>query len=579
MREEHRFDADAVVRAEDLMAGAVHRSERRGDSLVNDSTARLDVFVKAYEFPVSGVDGGLYRLTLEDLIDPPRGIGGKGVLGAVYVTLLIEEFARRLTEASHRNLLRALQAPGVLVQVCSRDTAGDPRVPERQIVMWRRCVVVAVAVLEAVKMKIEQGLERRDRLLTSYWRLYLLLLWPVGAQSVEVRDEKALPRTIEERLLSLKSWTEVFGIEVTSNSGLTAAGESYAGYLDESFRFMVDAVLSYQEYEALRRTEPKSLELIASCLVMDADSVWQAVPKTKDGRMRFTRASRVSREQGGRVSESALVLLESFFLPRFELRTPVLAALSHRRGDTRGLTGLVFALPLLTVSLVCGLIAFAGFVWAPTEGIELPLEPNDSVSAGASRWWALASFASVGCAAIAAMIVPKPVQLVLMLRIPASAFIGVAVLVTISAQWWSKAISATSGLNWASGSMVVLCFLGVAFWYLYSEVSGHEVRPGKTAVRRSLIVLLISLAETVVLLLAAFPTVFSVFAELPGQDASQCPGPAFIDCVMGGDPPRRFFLILVPSAFVVVLGLFSQILWDEKAITAPLAHTSWRRSA
>jgi hypothetical protein len=34
--------------------------------------------------------------------------------------------------------------------------------------------------------------------------------------------------------------------------------------------------------------------------------------------------------------------------------------------------------------------------------------------------------------------------------------------------------------------------------------------------------------------------------------------------------------VLLATAWCLAVGVFSQILWDDRPITAPLAHLSWR---
>jgi hypothetical protein len=35
-------------------------------------------------------------------------------------------------------------------------------------------------------------------------------------------------------------------------------------------------------------------------------------------------------------------------------------------------------------------------------------------------------------------------------------------------------------------------------------------------------------------------------------------------------------LLVLAAAWCLAVGVFSQILWDDRPITAPLAHLSWR---
>ena len=39
---------------------------------------------------------------------------------------------------------------------------------------------------------------------------------------------------------------------------------------------------------------------------------------------------------------------------------------------------------------------------------------------------------------------------------------------------------------------------------------------------------------------------------------------------------RAGMVLLLATAWCLAVGVFSQILWDDRPITAPLAHLSWR---
>jgi hypothetical protein len=41
---------------------------------------------------------------------------------------------------------------------------------------------------------------------------------------------------------------------------------------------------------------------------------------------------------------------------------------------------------------------------------------------------------------------------------------------------------------------------------------------------------------------------------------------------------RGGLVLALAAAWCLTVGVFSQILWDDRPITAPLAHMSWRKS-
>jgi hypothetical protein len=58
--------------------------------------------------------------------------------------------------------------------------------------------------------------------------------------------------------------------------------------------------------------------------------------------------------------------------------------------------------------------------------------------------------------------------------------------------------------------------------------------------------------------------------------------PAFAGSGLGGlwsHPGYRNagMILAIGAAWCLAVGVFSQILWDDRPITAPLAHLSWRR--
>lgn len=144
------------------------------------------------------------------------------------------------------------------------------------------------------------------------------------------------------------------------------------------------------------------------------------------------------------------------------------------------------------------------------------------------------------------------------LRLPAACALGLAVLVTLPPDWWQ-----TPRVGFAAS--VVLA--GAALGYLVVEARNHGVGLG-AALGRSLAV-------------AAAGAVHGLLVSLVGLVAV---APAFID---KGDllaalwrAPEGYgqagMILLLSTCWCLAVGVFSQILWEHRPVTARLAHLHWR---
>ncbi|MFV2194989.1 hypothetical protein [Nocardiopsis sp. LOL_012] len=156
----------------------------------------------------------------------------------------------------------------------------------------------------------------------------------------------------------------------------------------------------------------------------------------------------------------------------------------------------------------------------------------------------------------------------LMLRLPAAGAVGLIVLVAFHPTWWEGVT-----LDW----QLPLVLAGAAFGYLLVEVrnhntgtaSGDERRfvPGVLA-GRALAVAVTGLVHSLFVAVIGMVAVTTVF----GEDGDRLRG-VWAGTSELGDPVA----ILIAAAFwCLAAGVFSQILWDDRPITAPLSHRRWR---
>ncbi|MBE3002172.1 hypothetical protein IDM40_26235 [Nocardiopsis sp. HNM0947] len=251
----------------------------------------------------------------------------------------------------------------------------------------------------------------------------------------------------------------------------------------------------------------------------------------------------------------ATSLLETHHLPRFRLWTAAKASLSltkFRKGAWM-LAGLTAALAVGTVSL-----SFSAFAL-------LPLPPADGTA-----MWAAPLTAAVGLVGVATF--GRLWAMPWMLRVPAAAAIGLLMLTTMNPAWWHAAFAGTGvskdvPSSWSGPHplWVALLLAAAAFAYLLVNVRNTGVG-GVMAAGRALAVWVVSAVHSVLVALFGLTWVVPLFSE---------DGDVFV-AVWSGHPEAAVTALLQASAWCLVAGVFSQILWDDRPLTAPLAHAHWR---
>ena len=145
-----------------------------------------------------------------------------------------------------------------------------------------------------------------------------------------------------------------------------------------------------------------------------------------------------------------------------------------------------------------------------------------------------------------------------LLRMPAASAIGIIALIS----FLPGGLAHPKPEGWlAAGTLV-----GVSFGYLLIEARNHGVARRK-AVLRALLVTAVgsvhALMVSLIGLVAVAPAFVADRADLDKLWARPTYGQAGL-------------ALALAAAWCLAVGVFSQILWDDRPITAPLAHLSWR---
>lgn len=235
-------------------------------------------------------------------------------------------------------------------------------------------------------------------------------------------------------------------------------------------------------------------------------------------------------------------LIEQHLLPRFNVvRAARLAAsLTPAQGWPRRLYSFVLNLALPVQVIVLALLAVVGATVADR--------------AYASAWLAASAYSLIGLGTVVA---GKLWATRWLLRFPAAASVGFLLLASLNFDWWKSPV--------VGPAPFILGFAALA--YLMVEVRSHGASALTTAVR-AIGVFTIGALHAVLVSLVGLVLVAPSYGE--GADA--------LDSLWTGANDGRWSRVLcLAASWCLAVGVFSQILWDDRPITAPLAHMRWRR--
>ncbi|MDA2807778.1 hypothetical protein [Nocardiopsis suaedae] len=214
-------------------------------------------------------------------------------------------------------------------------------------------------------------------------------------------------------------------------------------------------------------------------------------------------------------------------------------------------------------------------------------------SGALGSWYLAAAFAGAAYTVIGAgtLAYGRRWAMPLMLRFPAAAVVGLIVLVAFHPDWWTGL-----SLGWASAGTALL-IAAAPFGYLLTQVRNHNSGQvpeggGRTRVRgrvvaRAALATGTGLAHAFLVALLGMVLVAPVFSEDGDRlrtawtgDAAAPSSGASTEAFPAAEPPRRpgspAAILALATSVCLAAGVFSQILWDDKPVTAPLSHQRWR---
>ncbi len=190
---------------------------------------------------------------------------------------------------------------------------------------------------------------------------------------------------------------------------------------------------------------------------------------------------------------------------------------------------------------------------------------------------ALAGLAAVGCAAAllvdqatiiaaacyllicaGAVILPAGWSQMWLLRMPAASAVGVIALISFLPGGWL--------ITPPGGWRAAIVLAAVSAGYLVIEVRNHGAARA-AAVPRALLVVVTGAVHALMVSLIGLVVVAPAFVADGASLAALWRRPAYGHAGM---------VLALATAWCLAVGVFSQILWDDRPITAPLAHLSWR---
>lgn len=151
-----------------------------------------------------------------------------------------------------------------------------------------------------------------------------------------------------------------------------------------------------------------------------------------------------------------------------------------------------------------------------------------------------------------------------LLRQPASAAIGMLALTTMNPHWWHD-----GSTDWKAAGLAAGGLTGAAVVYLTVEGINHGLSK-ETLWKRVGAVALLGVTHAFIVAGMTLRSVVPIYTENGHKlkclwDNSACEEGA-----------RPFLILTLAAGWAFAAGVFIQILWEDQASTAPLAHLGWR---
>ncbi|WP_435110450.1 hypothetical protein [Nocardiopsis synnemataformans] len=254
-------------------------------------------------------------------------------------------------------------------------------------------------------------------------------------------------------------------------------------------------------------------------------------------------------------------IVERHLLPRYRVLTTAHAALALAEYPRLGRI-------TAAATLFLGVLALAGALSSPWLR-SVPITGWSPLSFAA----VLAGFA-YATGLVGLIVHGRAWALPWLLRVPAAAAIGLFVVTTMHPSWWGAAFEPTAmeipgrepGAEPPLGPVwVALLLSAAAFAYLLANARNTGVGIG-AALLRAFLVWCAASAHALLIALLGLAWVVPVFSEN---------GHIFRGA-WNLYPDAALAALLQAGAWCLVAGVFSQILWDDRPLTAPLTHAHWR---
>ncbi|MDA2805406.1 hypothetical protein [Nocardiopsis suaedae] len=151
-----------------------------------------------------------------------------------------------------------------------------------------------------------------------------------------------------------------------------------------------------------------------------------------------------------------------------------------------------------------------------------------------------------------------------LLRLPAASALGLTVLIALP-DWWQR--SRLELLPPSDAVQAAALLLAIAYGYLVVEARTHGLARGAALVR-ALGVAAVGWVHAGLVSLMGLVVLAPAFGE-----QGDGPRPPTLGGQAAADPLAA---LVLASAWCLTVGVLSQILWEDRSITAPLAHLEWR---
>ena len=440
---------------------------------------------------------------------------------------LIGTLAGQLRE--RRALLNAvLLAPGRVLAWRDDAASGETAVLD----CWTEMTYIAEAAWQATAPAEGSAVSDAEYLRPAAARLLFLVL----SEPMRWRRDEAAIWVEDQSYAGQEALDRIFGKE--SRHLLVArcreARALWRGYLDtyQSYPLLSQALASELEQE-LRTLVLRSAHHLSGPLALSV----AALPKRAMKPSGVRAVGRSSAESPLTADDKTVIgdTVERHFLPRFELLTVTRLAMSDHRHGGRAARYVVGG--LTAVAAITALV------------LAIALQVHAAVLAVAVCYLLIC---------LGMLIFPAEWGSIWLLRMPAAAAVGMVLLTGFLPAGWLR----TPPGGW----LAVLVLTGVSYGYLFIEVRNHGVSSG-AATGRALLVAVIGALHALMVSLIGLVVVAPAFV-LDGRSLRALwTHPGYGHAGMA---------LALAAAWCLTVGVFSQILWDDRPITAPLAHLSWR---